>query len=301
MMPSDLTPVPDLPELAEPNRRFHILFTVFSVLFWLPFGAVLLIFAYLAQQAENGASGTEFIGLLLTPVIFGIGVIGLIYLIICLIISLGRRQPRPWRVASMVISVLLIGGYGLAGYMNLHQRSIADNSQKPMTRAAALALIDDCKVSSAQLAASSVGFSFTPAGSSIPSTLYAQTTASVADWGAIVAEIKAKGASCPTPIDYLDTTVTTSETSWISVDQANQLMQACKIKTFNYTASAFTDLALPTSGTPTGVILDNPLKGSINHLYIQPSEEAAVIPLARSAQKLCNGAPQIYHDNNYEQ
>jgi hypothetical protein len=67
---------------------------------------------------------------------------------------------------------------------------------------------------------------------------------------------------------------------WITADEAESLLERGLIQTFNY-GIADSLANEPSSGQPTGIkLIDH---GWVRHIYVEPSMEDTMVPIARAA------------------
>jgi len=85
----------------------------------------------------------------------------------------------------------------------------------------------------------------------------------------------------------------------ITKDEAIQLLQSCSLKGFYYTAQTTRDGGNWGELSTTGVVLTK-VDGVPYRISIADRLIPELVPIAREAQKTCNGQPQFWHDGNYE-
>ncbi len=88
----------------------------------------------------------------------------------------------------------------------------------------------------------------------------------------------------------------------ITKEEAIQLLKTCQLKGFYYTNQ--TDKSDPSNGgwgelSSTGVVLTK-IDGKPYRISIADKLVNELVPIARQAQKTCNGSPQFWHNGNYE-
>lgn len=66
--------------LTRPIAGLSLAVILGSMAFWIPFLLVIVAFIYLAELANQGVSGTEYLGLLLIPVVIFVAISGLFYI-----------------------------------------------------------------------------------------------------------------------------------------------------------------------------------------------------------------------------
>lgn len=288
--PPDSTKKPLLPRLVK----------LFSWIFWVPFILLAVIVSFLVYEASHGVSGTEFAGLALAPFALAEAVIGVVYLVLLIIYVLSKYPTRRQRFYSLIAILVLLLVYGWQIFGSLQESNKINQSNKLLTDSEVISLINSCKVESVQKDGVNVNLLLTSDSyyDSKGKYLWRSTTASSKNFDNFVAEVQKVKSKCGGNVDAFDVN-SGPNVRYINVQQASELLQQCKIKTFNYTSSGLAGLdTKPSSGTNTGIILQE--YPTFSHLFIEQSAEAEMIPIARSVQKSCGG-PQFYHDNNYEQ
>ena len=296
IQPSEQTELPQKP-IKKP--RLPRLVMIVSFIFWIPFVLLVLAYSYLIYEANHGVSGTEFGGLLLAPVVLGEAMFGIGYITLLLVYVLSKYPSRFKKILSIAVIVFLVGVYGWQIVGSIQETHKINQSEKPLSDSQVLNLIDSCKVTSVQKNGNKVDLSLTSDAyyDAKGNWLWRSTTANSVNWNNFVVEVKKVKSKCGGNVDAFDNT-SGPKISWVSVQQATELLQQCEIKTFNYTPSGLTNVQAPSSGTPTGIILE--AHPTLSHLFIEPGEESTMIPRARGVQQHCGG-PQFYHDGNYEQ
>jgi hypothetical protein len=287
---------PSAPPTKKP--RLPRLVTIFSVLFFAPFTFLMAVYAYLVYLEHNGTSGTEYIGILLAPVALAVFFVSIVYVILLLLYANKKYAPRKRRILSLIVALLILGFYGLGIVQAVRDQHTRDKADKLLTDSQVLQLIDQCKVESVQKHGNQVDLllpndaSYDKKGNYI----WQSTTGSAAHWDTFVAEVRKVQTKCGGNISAL---AEQTAVSWISVQEATDLLQKCEITTFNYSPSAFKHLdSKPKTGTDTGIILEaHPIP---KYLYIEPSAEATMIPIAYSVEATCHG-PYIWHDGKFQQ
>lgn len=86
----------------------------------------------------------------------------------------------------------------------------------------------------------------------------------------------------------------------ITKEEAINLLTTCQLKGFYYTNQTTRDGGNWGNLSKTGVVLTR-IKGQPYRISIADSLIAELVPIARQAQKTCNGGAQFWHDGNYEQ
>lgn len=299
-----LPPRPHEPPQSQPEpvkkSRLSKLVKIFSFIFWIPFLLMVLIYTYLIIQEKSGVSGTEFIGIILAPVVLAIAVIGVIYLVLLILYVLSKGPSRRKKLLSLLVIFLLLGVYGWQIRASVHENKKISQSEKLLTDAEVINLIDTCTATSVQKEGNKVNLLLKNEAyyDTKGNYLWRSTTASATNWNSFVAEVQKVKDKCGGNTDAFDSQ-SGPKVSWVSVQQATELLQQCKIKTFNYTPSGLVGLDnKPLAGTETGIILQE--YPTFSHLFIEQSAETTMVPIARNVQPKCGG-PQFYHDNNYEQ
>jgi hypothetical protein len=84
---------------------------------------------------------------------------------------------------------------------------------------------------------------------------------------------------------------------WITTHEAVDLLERGMIKTFNYGSVRFPENETA-SGERTGIKLTD--YGWVRHIYVEPSMEGTMVPVARAAQRSHDGIPQFCIDGKYE-
>lgn len=87
------------------------------------------------------------------------------------------------------------------------------------------------------------------------------------------------------------------EPKTISVEEATSLLNTCKIFGFYYTEQ---NDDVNAEASTTGILSVELPRTSTYRIHIAQQQEATMIPIARNAQKICNGQPQFWHDGLYE-
>jgi len=85
----------------------------------------------------------------------------------------------------------------------------------------------------------------------------------------------------------------------ITKDEAIQLLKSCSLKGFYYTAQTDRDGGGWGELSTTGVVLTK-VDGVPYRISIADKLIPELVPIAREAQKTCNGQPQFWHDGGYE-
>lgn len=85
----------------------------------------------------------------------------------------------------------------------------------------------------------------------------------------------------------------------ITKEEAVQLLQSCQLRGFYYTSQTSKDNGEWGDLSSTGVVLTR-INGQPNRISIADRLIPELVPVAREAQKMCNGQPQFWHDGLYE-
>jgi hypothetical protein len=85
--------------------------------------------------------------------------------------------------------------------------------------------------------------------------------------------------------------------TWITAGEAAEMLESGFIRTF-YCGTGSALAGEPAAGKRTGIKLNN--WGMHGDLYVEPSMEDTVVPVARAAQRAHNGVPKLCIDGKYE-
>lgn len=139
---------PEIPQNnpSDSNRNFK---TIFTILIVVDFSIVclpwLLIFL-LTLAANNGVSGTEFIGLLLLPFLLA-GYLAVIATAIIIPWLLYKYRPsRYYAAVSITLFILALGYIGLSIGNTIHENTTNARADRVLSASQAINLVNECKV-----------------------------------------------------------------------------------------------------------------------------------------------------------
>jgi hypothetical protein len=239
-----------------------------------------------------------YILLPLSIIIFSILTLDLIAIGIYLFLLRRHKEsagPKKTIVAVIAFIILLyfVGGGLLHNFLEGRR---LNNATKPPTDSQVLDLIDSCSISSLTKIGNNVtlfyssNFNLDDSKTATPNS----TEVSATSWNRFVNEVKIARPHCIGFIAVNNQGVNPNY-NWISVQQATDLLQQCEVDVLGYSPPL--SPGKPSSGTPTGIILESGLPFS--NLYIEPSQESTMVPIAKAARSKC-GAPIFYHDGKNE-
>lgn len=285
---------------SEKKPRLPRLVKIFSWIFWVPSILITILVAYLTYEASHGVSGTEYFGLLIAPIALVLVVIGIVYLALLVIYVFSKYPTKRQRLICAAAIFVLIGLYSWQITISIKEANKINQSKKLLADSEVISLIDNCKVESIQKNGDKVDLLLVSDAyyDSNGNYLWRSTTASSANFNSFVDEVNKIKSKCGGDVSAIDN-MSGPNVSYVSVQQATELLQQCKVKTFNYTPSGLGGLEVkPSSGTDTGIIWEE--YPTFGHLFVETSAEANMVPIARKVQQTCGG-PQFYHDGRYEQ
>jgi hypothetical protein len=255
----------------------------------------------LTDAATKGVSGTELVILPLLPLYWALPYI-LLGGAICGIALVVRAKARWVKIVVGVAAAAVLIADGWYSYVQFRgsQESAAQHKEfhRVMGKDETLANIGSCQISTLILAKGKLTVSYVNNNDATGQWVYKAQYADPRYYADYVAKAKTVANRCD--ITYINDDTgkndpTSQGTRWVTVAEAQAALDACQIKTFNYTGAMSDDVA---TGTDTGVKLVD--LGFVKHIYVAPAQETAMIPIARAAQKKCGGAPQFWHDGAYE-
>lgn len=200
-----------------------------------------------------------------------------------------KRQVKGYsRLLSILFIILTIGhliSLGKAMYDDRVRRT-------PLTKEAAVALINDCQIrrisrGSSEKSNTSLAFKDLSKLGRI---------ALDSDFEALSDAAAAASEKCG-EINVSDRQEN-YHPAYITVDEAKDLLNACKVVGFYYTAGNLPSSDSVTQGLSTGIVLvhkEKPIR-----IHIEDSMMKTMVPIARVAQKQCPNL-QFWHDGRYEQ
>ena len=255
----------------------------------------------LSSAAKSGVSGTEFFILPFLPLYGALPYILLVGGICGLILAI--RTPKPWQravVALMALAVLGSDGWYVYDQAQAKKASEAKHNEftRVMSKDETLAKITSCEISSIMLEKNEITLTYQNNRDAKGEWVYKASHADPKYYADYVAAAKRVSAKCEITYfnDAGEADPTSEGTRWVTLAQAKTALDSCEIKTFNYTGGMGDEAA---TGTDTGIKLVD--YGWVKHLYVAKQQEAAMVPIARAAQKTCDGMPQFWHDGAYEQ
>jgi hypothetical protein len=297
--PSPNTAPQESPTTTKPSKkRVRWIRVLIALNFVVVLPAIVILIAIFnhSEQSPTDYSGLAFLFLFLPVFIAALVVLilDLISLAAYLIgVILHKESGGPTKKTAAVIAFLLLLYLVGAPLLN---NFLQPKHAKPLTDAQVLSLISSCSISSLTKTGDEVTLNFSNNFNPDDSKYATPDSAVVkaAGWSKFIAEVKIARPHCIGLIAVNDSQ-TPLKYSWVSTQQATNLLQQCAVDTFGY--SLPDSLVTPSSGTPTGIILESNLPFS--DLYIKPSQEATMIPVAKTARSKC-GAPVFYHEGRYE-
>lgn len=310
-------------EKRHKPSRLRIFFRILLILDILTIGLSTLFFALVYGLGTAAPGISFFLAIILFPVAVVIswfvraGLVLAGITILAVGIYIVRRRPRGKRLVGLIIWAILSAAF-IAGYFIL---PILSNSQyksqlkdqgyiiPKVSLSEAQSLISSCQISSVSLEnqfdydtskeypATMLGIKNPPKGSDKGSDL--QREASASDYKALKDAASASSKKCGGILVEDLTTAGQGIEEEISVDEATQLLNSCKLIGFYYTEHAYGETTGKDPETSTtGIILD--YKDEPLHIHVADRLVSTMVPIARAAQKTCPNL-QFWHDGTYEQ
>ncbi|MCE7008865.1 hypothetical protein LWC34_39550 [Kibdelosporangium philippinense] len=270
---------------------------------WGAFGVAVVIVgaaagthAWLILLARGGASGTEFVQMVLAPLFFTAYLMTYVGAVSGLILA--------FTTDSLIARVLAgsIGGAMAAFDVTVHvvlyrKRRRRREINRVLSKDELLDLIKSRSVDSFRKETDGiVRFTYVNNWDENEEVIWRPCKADGAGYPAYVAAADDVRRRCGHTISYRDENNPGEPGRWITVDEAITLLQANEVNTFGYGEPwNFSDTTA--KGEPTGIrLLDY---GWLRHLHVSSTLEATMIPIAREAQRR-HGKPQFKINGRWE-
>lgn len=276
--------------VSKPSKKWVIIAIIFGFLTIAPAIAYALIMAGLVKMAQDGTSGTEFIALALTPLLF-LTPLFLLVDIILVIIYLIKRKPRGKKlilpIAVFAIATAVVAWFGWTIYYSSSGQATKDYYQeKTISTAEAIKRINNCEVQSVREGMDAIPPSLAPTDNA--TWKWYESYIAAEDLSVVDEAARNAPERCGN--------VSSSKTSSggllykaLTIEQAREALDACKVIGFYYPGSNIEDDsdAAEQAYDATGIVLVSDMDDEPIRIHTSPATVEQLAPIARNAQASC--------------